>query len=362
MEEERGGLGRDSRYILPRLKTELFDYELPDALIAQHPNRERDGGRLLVCGPSSIEHRRIADLGELIPKGALLVVNDSRVFKARLVGKKQDSGGRAEIFLLRRLGERWQALGRASKQLRVGSVVEMPSLSAEVVERDGDGGLVVELRSELPIDEALERDGHVPLPPYMKRQDTAEDVHRYQTVYAERTGSVAAPTAGLHLSEALLAELRARGVEIGRVTLHVGLGTFRPVTADDLDNHPMHAEPCEVTSELVTRIAEARRAARPVVAIGTTVVRALESAADPERPGCVRPMLGETRLLIQPGFAFRVVDALLTNFHMPKSTLLALVSAFAGRERTLDAYRIAVSEEYRFLSYGDAMWIPERAA
>lgn len=352
-------------YAARRLKTELIDYHLPEALIAQHPHPERDGGRLLALRRGGLEHRRITELAELVPEGALIVVNDSRVLRARLLGRRRGSGGRAEIFLLRRLSppgprERWSAIGRASKTLRAGSVIDCGALAARVVAREASGELAVELESELPIAEAIERAGHVPLPPYVRRDDTAEDGTRYQTVYAASPGSVAAPTAGLHLSEALLARLAARGVEIGRVTLHVGIGTFRPVTADDLDAHPMHAEECVVSTELAAQIGRARERHGPVVAIGTTVVRALESAADPERSGFVQPFSGETRLLIQPGHAFRVVDALFTNFHMPRSTLLALVCAFAGRERTLAAYREAVATDYRFLSYGDAMWIEER--
>jgi S-adenosylmethionine:tRNA ribosyltransferase-isomerase len=201
----------------------------------------------------------------------------------------------------------------------------------------------------------------VPIPPYLGRLDEPEDAARYQTVFARAVGSVAAPTAGLHLSEPLIERLRARGLTLSRLTLEIGLGTFRPVEADDLDQHPMHSETLEITEELAAEVAGARRRGAPVVAIGTTVVRALEATADPERPGEVRPFRGETRLLIQPGYSFRVVDALLTNFHQPKSTLLALVGAFAGLPRVLEAYAVAVSEGYRFLSYGDAMWLPGRA-
>jgi S-adenosylmethionine:tRNA ribosyltransferase-isomerase len=201
----------------------------------------------------------------------------------------------------------------------------------------------------------------VPLPPYLKREDEPADAERYQTVFAERMGSAAAPTAGLHLTEAALGRIAERGIALATLTLDVGIGTFRPVAVDDIDRHPMHAESFAVSEALVEAVALARAQGRPVVAVGTTVVRALESAADPERPGAICATSGETRLLVQPGYAFRVVDALLTNFHQPKSTLLALVAAFAGREAVLRAYEIALESGYRFLSYGDAMWLPRRA-
>jgi S-adenosylmethionine:tRNA ribosyltransferase-isomerase len=266
--------------------------------------------------------------------------------------------------LLRRIeagpgGEKWHALGRASKSLRGGSVIEAGSLEIEILERLHDGTLTVRVNAAETVDAALDRHGRVPIPPYLGRDDDVSDVERYQTVYARHAGSVAAPTAGLHFTPELLQRLEARGIEIGALTLHVGLATFRPVTAANLDLHPMHSEAYEVSSGLARRIALARERGGKIVAIGTTVVRALESAADPERSGRVRPIGGETGLFIRPGHRFRVVDALLTNFHQPKSTLLALVSAFAGRERVLDAYRAAVALGYRFLSYGDAMWIPE---
>jgi S-adenosylmethionine:tRNA ribosyltransferase-isomerase len=345
------------------LKTALLDYALPERLIAVRPLPRRDGARLLVLGEAGAEHRHIEDFAELVPEGALVVVNDTRVRHARVLLNKRDTGGKVELLLLRRLatpagGELWRALGRANKPLRVGSRLEAPGLEAEIV-RQGDP-LEVRLSAPEGIDAWLARAGHVPIPPYLGRLDEPADAERYQTVFARKIGSVAAPTAGLHLSEPLLARLAARGVALSRLTLEIGLGTFRPVEADDLDQHPMHSESLEVTAELAADIAAARRRGAPVVAVGTTVVRALESAADPEALGHVRPLLGETRLLIQPGYSFRVVDALLTNFHQPQSTLLALVGAFAGLARTLEAYGVAVREEYRFLSYGDAMWLPRR--
>lgn len=353
------------------MRIDLFDYELPDESIAERPPRERDGARLLVIDPRRDELRdgRVVDLAELLPTGALVVVNDTRVLNARLFGEKADTGGKVEIFLVERLGqggtsERWKALGRASKPLRPGQLVRLGggALLARIESRGEDGALeiVLEATSAESVSEALSEHGHIPLPPYLRRAAEAEDAERYQTVFARSEGAVAAPTAGLHLSRELLDELENRGIEIASLTLHVGLGTFQPVTVEDLDHHPMHAENYEISPALVDAVARARHRNKPVIAIGTTAVRALESAACPEREGHVQPKRGSTRLLIQPGYSFRVVDSLLTNFHLPRSTLLALVAAFAGRERILAAYREAVDRGYRFYSYGDAMLITSR--
>ncbi len=362
------------------MRTDLFDYELPETRIAQHPAAHREDSRALEVGRDGTAHRAMKDFAEFVPEGALVVVNDTRVRNARLLGRKRGTGGRVEIFLLERLDEVrdgrtvWKALSRSNKPLRPGALVEIrdarrgdegetaerSDFVVEVLERLADGEVLVAIDAHGDIDQEIETHGHVPLPPYVRRADEADDVARYQTVYAEHLGSVAAPTAGLHLTEDALRRLEARGVEVARVTLHVGLGTFRPVVADDLDDHLMHAEMIRVEQPLVDAVQRARARGGSVVAVGTTVVRALESAADPSAPGHVRPYSGETRLLIQPGYDFRTVDALLTNFHMPRSTLLALVSAFVGRERLFAAYQRALDEGYRFLSYGDAMWIPER--
>jgi S-adenosylmethionine:tRNA ribosyltransferase-isomerase len=350
----------------------LLDYELPPELIATRPADERDGARLLVLGAGFPAHAAVRDLAELIPNGALVVVNDTLVIRARLYGSKVPSGGKVELLLVRRLdagagGQSeavWQALGRASKPLRPGTQIafEANALLAEVL-ACGEGGLH-EVRLSAPsgvaVDAAVDAIGRVPLPPYLRREDDAADRERYQTVFAREPGAVAAPTAGLHLSEALLDRMRARDIVIATVTLHVGLGTFQPVVAEDLDDHPMHAEVFSVPANTVRLVAAARDRSAPVVAVGTTVVRALETAADPERTGHVRAQQGETRLLIQPGYQFRVVDSLLTNFHLPQSTLLALVAAFAGKERVLAAYALAIRERYRFYSYGDAMLIRAR--
>jgi S-adenosylmethionine:tRNA ribosyltransferase-isomerase len=345
-----------------------LDYHLPDELIAKHPADQRDQSRLLIVASDGITHSRTCEWPELIEPGSVVVLNESQVIKARLRGRRTKTGGRVEILLLRptepRLGLEspvWEALGRANRPLRVGASIEVGRIGIRVIARGAGGALLVELRAPGSIEEALRFEGSVPIPPYLGREEVADDEHRYQTVYAQHPGSVAAPTAGLHLTEAMLARLVARGVVVGRLSLHVGMGTFRPVVVEDLSDHPMHREHYSIGDGLVAAIDRARQAGAPVIAVGTTVVRALESAAQPGQGSAVRVGEGETRLLIQPGFEFRVVDGLLTNFHQPRSTLLALVGAFAGMNRIRDAYRVAVQERYRFLSYGDAMWIPRRA-
>ncbi len=352
------------------MRVERFSFDLPPELVAQEPAAERELARLMVLAGDALVHGRIKDLAEHIPNGSLVVVNDTKVIRARILGVKEGSGGKAEIFLVRREADpsgdepgqparqRWRAMARASKPLRPGARVISGALCVEIEGKAPDGLFLVRLSSRddaLTIDEALETGAKVPLPPYIKREVRPEDEQRYQTVFARAPGAVAAPTAGLHLTQQLMRRLEGHGCEIASCTLHVGLGTFQPVTAEDLDDHVMHAEYFEVSRALATAIARARERNAPVVAIGTTVVRALESAADPARDGHVRPCAEETRILIQPGHRFRVVDQLLTNFHLPSSTLLALVCAFAGTERVLDAYRAAVKERYRFFSYGDAM-------
>jgi len=392
------------------LRCELLDYHLPEDRIARRPTEARDAARLLVVDPPPFEpppvasslfdpslddpalddpalddpalddpstidpssgdgvvHRHVHDLADLLPRGALLVVNDTKVIAARLLGKKAGSGGHVELLLVRpRPGATtpegsagFFAMGRASKQLRPGTEVVFGdgALSARIEGRDADAGLfaVTLWAPDGDVQRAIERVGHVPLPPYLRRADDDADRERYQTVFARVPGAIAAPTAGLHLTQALLDRLAERGVERAAVTLHVGLGTFQPVTADDLDDHPMHSETFAVPAETRDAIARARERGAAVVAVGTTVVRTLESAADPERPGLVRAMQGETKLLIQPGYTFRVVDRLVTNFHLPRSTLLALVYAFGGMERVRRAYEVAIAEGYRFYSYGDAM-------
>ena len=349
------------------MRASELDYHLPDELIARYPAEQRDHSRLLVVRERDLVHARTHDWPELVEPGSVVVLNDSRVINARLKGQRVGTGGRVEILLLRptdaRLGLEcpvWEALGHANRPLRTGALIEVGRLQIRIIERRAGGALLVEILAQGSIEEALRVDGRVPIPPYLGREDVPSDAARYQTVYAKVAGSVAAPTAGLHLTEAMFERLRARGVSIGCLTLHVGMGTFRPVTVEHLDEHPMHRESFTIGEDLVAAIDAARSAGAPVIAVGTTVVRALESAASVQRPGCIDSGDYDTRLLIQPGFEFRVVDGLLTNFHQPRSTLLALVGAFAGMERVREAYRVAVQERYRFLSYGDAMWIPRR--
>ena len=366
------------------MRCDLLDYELPEDRIARRPADARDASRLLVVSPSDatpeghpVEHRHVFDLPELLSPGALVIVNDTRVIPARLLGHKVGTGGNVELLLVRPRPTPdapagtagFFAMGRSSKPLRAGTEITFAegALTARIEGREesvdgrNEGLFLVTLRArEGDVQAAVERIGHMPLPPYMRRADDDTDRERYQTVFARVPGAIAAPTAGLHLSTEVLRRLEERGIERAAVTLHVGLGTFQPVTVDDLDRHPMHSETYFVPESTRDAIARARERGAPVIAIGTTVVRALESAADTERPGHVRAISGDTRLLIQPGYSFRVVDRLLTNFHLPRSTLLALVYAFAGMARVRRAYDIAIAEGYRFYSYGDAMLL-ERA-
>jgi S-adenosylmethionine:tRNA ribosyltransferase-isomerase len=337
------------------MKISDLDYTLPDELIATTPPPTRDGGRLLLVDPAAdaFGHAMVRDLVAHIPAGALLVVNDTRVINARLRAVKP-TGGRVELLLVRAVtpdARSWTALGRATKGLRDGAVLRVAEgFSVRLDARGADGALRVTLLAEDPWG-AIEAHGEVPLPPYMRRAPDASDRERYQTVYAREAGAVAAPTAGLHFTAAMFESLAARGVERVAVTLHVGPGTFAPVVVDDLDQHAMHSEWYRIPDEALARLADARRDGRPVVAVGTTVVRTLESWAGSGATS------GDTRLLIQPGFTFRVIDALVTNLHLPRSTLIALVMAFAGEGLTRRAYEEAVRASYRFFSYGDAMFI-----
>jgi S-adenosylmethionine:tRNA ribosyltransferase-isomerase len=344
------------------VRTDLLDYALPDDAIAQEPAQRRQDARLLVVGELGVEHRGLSDWAQLVPEGALVVLNDTRVRRARLSARKLTGGVVELLFLSERLlpsGLReWTALGQANRPLRPGTQLELGEARITVIGRGSGPELRLEVRGVLDSEAFIECHGQLPLPPYIRREPRPDDAERYQTVFARQLGSAAAPTAGLHLTPDILSELERRGVSVASVTLHVGAGTFLPVRAQDLDDHPMHAESYQVSPATVSAVAQARRRGAPVVAVGTTVVRALESAADAQRPGQLRAGCAETRLLIQPGFEFRVVDALLTNFHAPRSTLLALVSAFIGLERCAAAYRSALAAGYRFLSYGDAMWLP----
>ncbi|MGC4065340.1 MAG: tRNA preQ1(34) S-adenosylmethionine ribosyltransferase-isomerase QueA [Polyangiaceae bacterium] len=351
------------------MRTDELDYQLPDDRIARHPTPERDGARMLVVESQQLRDAWVRDWAASVPGGSLVVVNDTRVLRARLLGRRRGTGGHVELLLLEHavgssVGgpvESWVALARPMRALKSGTWLDLDGLSARVVERTEEGCVVVELHSIVgaSVGAEIERIGHVPIPPYLGRDDEPSDVERYQTVYANQVGSVAAPTAGLHLTDGALEMLRERGVRVGRTTLHVGIGTFRPVSVDDLDAHVMHTERYEVSEELANEIAETRSRGGRVVAVGTTVVRSLESASDPLRPGHVVVQSATTNLLIQPGYRFGVVDGLLTNFHQPRSTLLSLVAAAIGLQRMKEAYAVALARGYRFLSYGDAMWIPE---
>jgi S-adenosylmethionine:tRNA ribosyltransferase-isomerase len=338
-----------------------FDYELPPELIAQRPLPERSASRLLTLdGPSgALADRTIRDLPELLQPGDLLVLNDTRVIPARLHGRKA-TGGRVEVLVERILDDhRLLAHVRASKSPKAGATLELEGGISATVEGREDDLFQLQLASDGTVLELLEAHGHMPLPPYIDRDDEAADRERYQTLFGQRPGAVAAPTAGLHFDEALLAAIVERGVKTAHVTLHVGAGTFQPVRVDRLDEHKMHAEWLEVSAETVEKIRATRAAGGRVVAVGTTVVRSLESAA---AGGELQPFAGDTRLFITPGYRFRVVDVLLTNFHLPESTLLMLVAAFGGYEAIMAAYRHAVEQGYRFFSYGDAMFITRRDA
>jgi S-adenosylmethionine:tRNA ribosyltransferase-isomerase len=338
-----------------------FDFTLPPELIAQHPAAERSAARLLDGRGDVPIDRVFRELPQLLDAGDLLVFNDTRVIKARLFGRKADSGGAVEALIERVLpgtDEVWSHL-RASKSPRPGSVIRFAdAFDAEVLGRCGADNALYHLC--LPSDPLLllESHGHVPLPPYITHADEADDERRYQTVFAAKPGAVAAPTAALHFDEALLQALTARGVQTSQVTLHVGAGTFQPVRAERLEDHRMHSEWYEVGDDCVAAVQAARERGGRIVAVGTTSVRALESAA--RATGLLQAMRGETDIFIKPGFEFRVVDALISNFHLPKSTLMMLVSAFAGHAQVMALYRHAIETRYRFFSYGDAMLLARR--
>jgi S-adenosylmethionine:tRNA ribosyltransferase-isomerase len=341
-----------------------FDFELPEELIAQTPIEPRDGARLLVLPrEGALQHRAVAELPELLSPGDLLILNDTRVIPARLLGIKE-TGGKAELLLCEPLegglGRRWRAMGQASKALRAGARLRFAGLEATVEAVEGGGFYVVALdREGAELEAALERAGRLPLPPYIRRAPDAHDRERYQTILARSPGSAAAPTAGLHFTPDLLDRLASAGIERATVTLHVGPGTFLPVRADRLDDHRMHGERYVVPPETAAAIALARSRGGRVVAVGTTSARTLESAL---RDGRVAAGEGRTELFIRPGHTFGAVDLLLTNFHLPRSTLLVLACALGGRDRTLGAYREAVARGYRFFSYGDAMLIERSTA
>jgi len=347
------------------MNVDEFDFELPDALIAQDPPQERGGSRLLVVHRTGgIAHTAFANLAEYLVPGDLLVVNNTRVFPARLLGRRVPSGGGVECLLLRELptSNRWDALVHPGQKLKTGArmVFERAGITVhgEVLAMHFQGRRTIRLWTDHRdgLADAIDRVGHIPLPPYIKRGDAASDRERYQTVYARERGSVAAPTAGLHFTAGQLASLALRGVERVEVTLHVGYGTFKPVKVDRVEDHVIDPERFIVPAETAGALTRAKRERRRIIAVGTTSVRTLESLVVRE-DGAVMPASGETLLFIRPGHQFQLVDAMITNFHLPRSSLLMLVSAFAGREKVLNAYGEALAHGYRFYSYGDAMLI-----
>ncbi len=339
------------------MKTSDFMYELPERLIAQTPLERRDGSRLLVQDKTSgeTEHRHFFDLPEYLRAGDCLVLNDSRVIPARLIGARP-TGGAIEVVLLRDLGDnRWECLVRPGKKMRPGHSVVFGDgeLTGTVEEVTEGGNRIIRFAYEGIFLEILERLGRMPLPPYIKEQ--LQDPERYQTVYSRHPGSAAAPTAGLHFTEKLLDDIRAMGVGVKFVTLHVGLGTFRPVKVEDIEDHEMHSEFCTVPGDTARAVNDTHAAGGRVIAVGTTSCRTLESFTGED--GLLRPESGWTNIFIYPGYRFKCIDGLITNFHLPGSTLMMLVSALAGREHIMEAYRQAIEREYRFFSFGDAMFI-----
>ena len=335
-----------------------FDFDLPETLIAQHPVEPRDASRLMVVNRDNgrIEHHTFRDLVALLKKGDVLVLNNTRVIPARLIGEKEGTEAKIEVLLLKRLElDVWEALVKPGKRLKVGQRVHFGNgiLIGELLDILDNGNRKIHFTYSGVFETILDQLGQMPLPPYITAQ--LEDQERYQTVYAKERGSVAAPTAGLHFTPELLDELQKKGVEIVEILLHVGLGTFRPVKVEDIREHVMHSEYYRVDCEAAEQINRAKQEGRRVIAVGTTAARTLESVGNDQ--GRVVPGVGWTDIFIYPGYSFQVVDALLTNFHFPKSTLIMLVSALAGRELILKAYEVAVLEQYRFYSFGDAMLI-----
>ena len=344
------------------MKTSDFAYYLPERLIAQHPLEDRSSSRLMVLDKKTGQtlDRHFSDLPSFLRKGDVLVMNNTRVIPARLIGQRDDTGSPVEILLLRRLDDtRWECIVRPGKKVKPGRrfVFIKDELEAECEEIKPDGNRIVRFDFKGIWEEVLDKAGTMPLPPYIHEQ--LEDQTRYQTVYAKETGSAAAPTAGLHFTPELLEKLKEMGVEICEITLHVGLGTFRPVKVEDISDHHMHSEWYELDEKASSILRKARKEDRRVIAVGTTSCRTLETVASKD-PG-MHPCSGWTDIFIYPGVDFHCIDGLITNFHLPESTLIMLVSAFAGKEHVLNAYKTAVSEKYRFFSFGDAMFItPEK--
>lgn len=340
------------------MKTIDFDYELPQELIAQTPLQDRASSKLLVVDrvTGMLEDRHFYDVLEYLNEGDCLVVNDSKVLPARIYGIKRETQAKIEFLLVKQLGtDRWRVMAKPAKRLKIGTIVDFDEkLTATVINKREDGLLEVQFQSEGSLFEAFHRIGTMPLPPYIKTK--LKDQSRYQTIYANKEGSSAAPTAGLHFTEELLHEIEEKGVKIAKITLHVGLGTFLPVSEDEITEHKMHSEYYEISQDDADLINRAKKERHRVIAVGTTSVRTLESCAE-RNDGKITAETRETDIFIYPGFQFRVVDHLITNFHLPKSTLLMLISAFYDREKILEVYRYAVQQQYRFFSFGDAMLI-----
>ena len=338
------------------MKTSDFFYDLPEELIAQDPLEDRTASRLLVLNreTGAIEHKIFSDVIDYLNEGDCLVINNTRVIPARLIGEKEDTGGKVEVLLLkRRANDVWETLVKPGKKLRPGARVTFGDgrLKAEILEIAEEGNRLVRFYYEGIFEEILDSLGEMPLPPYITHK--LEDKEMYQTVYAKYDGSAAAPTAGLHFTKELLSKIEEKGIKIASITLHVGLGTFRPVKVDDVNNHHMHTEWYEVNAEAADIINETKRNGGRVICVGTTSCRTIESVADEN--GYMKAKTGETDIFIYPGYKFKIMDGLITNFHLPESTLVMLVSAFAGKENVLSAYETAVKERYRFFSFGDAM-------
>ncbi len=334
-----------------------FDYFLPEELIAQYPCEPRDHSRLLVLNQKTgaTAHQHFYNLPDYLTAGDTLVFNDTKVIPARLIGSKAESGGKVEVFLLnRKSGEDWEALVKPGKRARIGATIHFgDKLSGEIVENTDFGGRIVRFKFTGIFEEILDELGQTPLPPYIKEE--LLDKERYQTVYARESGSAAAPTAGLHFTKELMDKIKNKGINLAFVTLHVGLGTFRPVNTDDITNHVMHREYYSVSQETAELINKTKAQGGRVIAVGTTAIRTVETATTHE--GILSAKSGWTEIFIYPGYQFKMIDAAVTNFHLPKSTLLMLISALAGQENVLAAYREAVAEKYRFFSFGDAMLI-----
>ncbi|MGB3726011.1 MAG: tRNA preQ1(34) S-adenosylmethionine ribosyltransferase-isomerase QueA [Glaciecola sp.] len=345
------------------MKITDFDFDLPEQLIAKYPAKDRTASRMLHLHGNSgeISHGKFTDILSLIEQGDLLIFNNTRVIPARLFGQKQ-SGGKVEVLLERVLSDNTaMAHMKASKSPKAGAVISLEGgLEATVLGREG-ALFHLQFAGDENIFDLLEAHGHMPLPPYIDRPDEDTDKERYQTVYNQKPGAVAAPTAGLHFDDAILAALAEKGVNTAFVTLHVGAGTFQPVRVENIEDHHMHAEYAEVNQDVVDLIKQTKANGKRVIAVGTTSVRSVESAAQAAENELIAPFLSDTSIFIYPGFNFKVIDCMLTNFHLPQSTLMMLISAFAGRDHVMHAYNQAIAEEYRFFSYGDAMFIERQA-